>query len=157
MTDSATYRSRPSWSPHSSKIVYSKLDAEGRDFDLFVIDIADNKITNVTETPDMAERFPIWLPDNKIAFISPTGPQKPHKAYVMNMDTSELRDLQLLIDPNTSEWCWSPDGAHILLSRHTMYGSPPTVQEKIYLMDVASGKETLWMEDATQPDWGRLD
>ena len=160
LTDSPGIKSRPSWSPDSSKIVYAEQDLQSHFHDLYVVDKEGKEVVNITQTSDTDELFPFWLTDNRIAFMSFTQSSSVFDVFIMNMDGSERRKSDLSIELSTRGsgirgWVWSPDGTQILLSRQIRPddSAPHMRQLKIYLIDVANGTKNLWMEDGSAPDW----
>jgi Tol biopolymer transport system component len=59
----------PSWSPDGTKILFEQ---QARNFtDIFILDIPNMTVTNVTNTRDELDGSPTWSPDgNRIAFAS---------------------------------------------------------------------------------------
>jgi TolB protein len=159
LTDSDGIKSRPSWSPDGSKIVYAKQDPQSYDHDLYVVDNAGDEVINITKTPDTDELFPVWLSDNRIAFLSPIQALPAFGVFKINMDGLERHRLELSIELSTvrnsiRSWVWSPDGTQLLLSRQIRTdGSSRTRQYRIYLIDVASRTKTRWIENGCDPDW----
>ena len=52
--------SDPTWSPDGKKIAFTGLRAQGED--IFVVNADGTGLKNLTNSPDMAERFPTWSP-----------------------------------------------------------------------------------------------
>jgi Tol biopolymer transport system component len=160
LKSSPTFRAYPHLSPDGSKILYAEGDSPMLKYDLFVMDIASKKVTNITQTPDVLELYPVWLSNSKITFVSravssPVG-MLPVEAFTMNANGSELRSLKLSFEYNLSGWAWSPDGLKILYTTTTSTTPPPlNFHRNTYLMDVTSGTKNSWMDNATEIDWVR--
>ena len=158
LTSSSTFRECPHWSPDGSRILYA--EGELPIHDLFVMDIASKKVTNITQTPDVSEFYPVWLSNSKIAFVSRAVSSHvgmlPCEAFTMNANGSELHSLKLSFEYNLSGWAWSPDGLKILYTTTTSTTPPPlNFHRNTYLMDVTSGTKNSWMDNATEIDWVR--
>jgi tricorn protease-like protein len=72
----------PSWSPDGSMIAYTQVpypetDAEGEDNDLFIVDLYTPSRRNLTNTPNIVEHSPSWLPDGSglVYAAFSTGPE----------------------------------------------------------------------------------
>lgn len=59
----------PEWSPHSDKLAFSVY--QNHDVDLYMYDVASEKVTPFTRTPQLREYHPVWSPDAEwLAFYS---------------------------------------------------------------------------------------
>jgi Tol biopolymer transport system component len=110
----------PSWSPDSSRIVWSGTTVPSDPSQtattvLFMMDIASGQITELGEGSD-----PVWSPDGQhIAFVLAEEPppgtvqlRTNLDVYTLNVDTGERR--QVTQGRPTDEWpAWSPDGQRI--------------------------------------------
>jgi Tol biopolymer transport system component len=110
----------PSWSPDSSRIVWSGTTVPSDPSQtattvLFMMDIASGQITELGEGSD-----PVWSPDGQhIAFVLAEEPppgtvqlRTNLDIYTLNVDTGERR--QVTQGRPTDEWpAWSPDGRRI--------------------------------------------
>lgn len=81
-------------------------------YDIFTMNMAGENVRNLTNTPNVAERYPIWSPDGTmIAFL--IGEEDQEELFIMNADGSNRRNLSN--SPNASDRrpVWSPDSEKI--------------------------------------------
>ena len=109
-------------------------------------------LTNLTNSPDMMDRSPVWSPDgNQIAFesVPRLGKGDNRNIYAMNIGSSSLVQLT-----NHPEWdespSWSPDGSRVaFLSDRDQNG-----YQELYVINAdGSGLTKL----IYSPDWGVSD
>jgi Tol biopolymer transport system component len=103
----------PAWSPDGSRILISCL-GEGS-FDLCLLNASDGKLVHIMNVTD-PNSHPAWSPDGKmIAFVAAKD-RDPDIAdkyirlwgiYVVNIDDSGLRRLQVVKDPSLVYPVWS--------------------------------------------------
>jgi tricorn protease len=96
-------------SPSGARIA---IEARG---EVFTVPVAKGDARNLTRTPGVAERTPIWSPDgSKIAFLSDAdGDYKLHVVDQMGTGTPDVYSLTIV--PNAYHGLtWSPDGKRIL-------------------------------------------
>jgi len=103
-----------SWSPDGQSIAfvqeYSCIGVCPKG-DIFILDVANIKTRNLTNTPDVYERDLAWSPDGKkIAYVVSTHDAR--NIYVMDVDGSNIRQLT-----DCATFCeqpaWSPAGESI--------------------------------------------
>ncbi len=59
----------PQWAPDNNKIAFSAY--QNNDFDIFIYDLVNDKLTRLTQTPHIREYHPVWSPDSEwLAFYS---------------------------------------------------------------------------------------
>jgi dipeptidyl aminopeptidase/acylaminoacyl peptidase len=108
ITSTAVSKKQPRWSNDGKSIAFVGVQAAGAG-DILTINLADETITNLTESAE-DERNPAWGPDSrKIAFTQ----RLSGRAQTVIMDL-EARSTRVLSDASTSEIAWSPDGNSIL-------------------------------------------
>ena len=98
--------SEPSWSPDSTKILFTGYVSGENDTDIYVMDSDGGNVVNITNTPNDGEAYPRFSPNGtKIVFESETG------VVVMDADGSN----PLLINSDTSaamyDWGVGPPAA----------------------------------------------
>ncbi len=119
LTHDIMFESDPRFSPDGEVIVYSAQDTCGiasrkpkptrADYDLYFINVADKKVTRLTETPH-SEKQPVFGPDSvSIAFIS-------DKNGIDNIYVGEIDSIQtakpvtdLIGGCSSPDWCRSED------------------------------------------------
>jgi Tol biopolymer transport system component len=112
-----TFGAFPDFSPDGSKIVFSGAATGSTNVDVWVVDINDASLMQLTTAPG-PDRFAAWSPDGtKIVFLSlRTGVSQ---VWVMNTDGSG--QTQLTFDPVPKDQVpdWSPDGSRIAFVTQT--------------------------------------
>lgn len=131
------------WSPDGREIVYSSND------DIYVLDVHTGVSVNLTNSPDAADRDPVWSPDGKrIAFDTATAQGGSH-ICVMDADGRNSTDLFDLSDYPNSSASWSPDSKSILFTdRQTIYSIGADGKNLKVILD---GKGTY--RDIMYPVW----
>jgi len=109
-----------SWSPDARSIAFiQSFPCSGSPCprnDIFILDIANSKASNLTNNPDVSELDLAWSPDGKkIAYVVSTqvdDTQYVRNIYVMDVDGSNIRQLT-----DCATYCdqptWSPTGESI--------------------------------------------
>lgn len=104
------------WSPDGNRMLVG-FETQSINEDIFVLDLASEQITNVTNTPDEWEHG-TWSPDGeKIAFVGTPLPGEPVSLaglYVMDRDGGNR--TRLITTPSSATATpptWSPDGEEI--------------------------------------------
>ena len=97
--------------PADGVIAYTsnRTNPDGNVMDIFLRDAAGRSLQNITNTPDVNERQPVWSPDGqRIVF----GLLDQSGIFVMNADGSNPRPL--VAGQLVSGVLWSPDGSRLL-------------------------------------------
>jgi Tol biopolymer transport system component len=106
---------RLQWSPDGKRILFSQSDAVANYTDLFTVDVATGKTTNLTNSPGVFDSDFSWSPDGKkIAFTSGNLTTDyglfVFGVYVMDADGSKMVKLgDSLTQPS-----WSADGKQLM-------------------------------------------
>ncbi len=114
-------------SPDGSKGLFS---ARG---EVFVVPAEKGLIRNITRTPNIHDRAPVWSPDGKwIAYISDKSGET--EVYISKPDGTG--ETQLTNDAKTYRYFlkWSPDSKKILCTDKLM---------QLYIIDIETKKSTL--------------
>ena len=137
----------PSLSPDGQRLLL--LANTSVDPEIFVVDVATNVATNLTNQPGF-DNQPLWSPDGtQIAFVTDREGGNVD-LWLMNADGSNARRLASTPgDDNLGGW--SPDGQKIV------YSNKDEVAESLWIIDVASGESTRLTESQdggdSAPTW----
>jgi hypothetical protein len=130
----------PEWGPNSDKIAFSVY--QNNDFDLFIYDLVNDKLTRLTQTPNVREYHPVWSPNAEfIAFysiklgsqnlfsisIAKADPESPimdslSMEQLLEAVTLDGYEFQIAYDvrPNVLLGpSWMPSGRHIVYIRNS--------------------------------------
>ena len=66
------YAFRPRWSPDGTKLVFEAAKKDKKDFDIYIIDVDGNNLTQVTINKSY-DGMPYWTKDNYLYFVSDRG------------------------------------------------------------------------------------
>src|SRR5580704_7517014 len=102
--------------------------------DIFTIPVEDGDPRNLTQSPGVADRRPIWSPDGKqIAWFSDKGGEG-YSLYLSDQEgKTEPRRISIGESKLAWEPCWSPDGKYIAFDDNKV---------RIQVVEVATGKIT---------------
>ncbi len=136
------------WSPDGSKLALSAYG--GAKYNIFVLNVNDATLTQLTSTTGGTDREPAWSPDGtRIAFVSDRDADD--EIYVMNADgTGQVR---LTTSAGPDLWpIWSPDGLRIAFDSHRRGNM------QIYIMNVDGSEQAPITTDSwndMMPSWAR--
>jgi Tol biopolymer transport system component len=127
----------PDYSPDGTRLLY--FTDEPRPRDLFIREVATNKVTQLTQTPDFEEASPRWAPDGRrIAFV---GSDKTEGAesdiWLLDTGTGQRRNLTASQEVGEFHPDWSHDGTRVVYIRTL------NSQFSVATRDVRSGVETI--------------
>jgi len=98
--------------------------------DLFTVPAGEGSWRNITRTPGVADRHPVWSPDGeKIAWFNDDGGE--YGLVVANQDGTDQRRIDIEDPSFYFAPMWSPDGTHLAFT-DTHY--------RILVLDIASGQ-----------------
>ncbi len=131
---------QPVFSPDGKRLVVSKTDLDKENIDLWVLDIASGKSTQVTSGQSReASQSPAWSPDgSRLAYVALRGGSYGLYQKAANGQGSE--ELMQKLPGPASITDWSMDGQHILLDgrlspddRFVAYASNASGKLEIYV------------------------
>jgi len=119
------------WHPDGNRIAFAGND--GTNWDIYVIDLESDVVTQVTDTDD-DESAPSWSPDGSaLAFSAPV--QGRSQVFRMNADGSARTNLSNS-ERDDFNPVWSPDGARIVF-----YAAPDTARDHLWTMRSDGGNQ----------------
>ena len=139
----------PAWSPGGREIAFVSLRDGNKD--IYVINLTDVVVTNITNTPDIDEDYPTWSPDGRSIAYSALEPQA----------TSETIFIQSLDDLNAPPELvavgraptFAPDGSSLAYTVDTRDQS----RTDIYAVSIGDGGLPILVASvlagATTPSW----
>ena len=104
------------FSTDGSQFLFSSTERNGRDFDIYVNDVASGKTQLVYE--GSFGFFPrAWQPDGNIVIVSETRGEDAVDVHLLNMESGEMTPLfQPEIAASYSDFAWLPDGSGFYLA-----------------------------------------
>ena len=159
---------RPAWSPDSQHLVFIAPWKEG-EAGLMKITV-DGEIKTPLRTDGLTHWWsPVWSPDGNNLLFGAREKRDSNVVeadiglFLMNLDGEQLRSLGLWdVRENRfpNRLAWAPDGSQLILSISINEPVPDlngvrTVEDLLYLVDIAGETVTLWLHDAAEADWVR--
>ena len=139
LTVSDQRQASPAWSPDGRYIAYQS-DTDGNEqWDLFLVSTANGDVTNLTNTPEIAEGLPVWSPDGKtLAYLVKPKTGSNYEIHLMDMLTRRSRPLT---SGTAREWSysrsvWSKDGTRVAATLAHANGR----DSNVWIIEVKSGQ-----------------
>ncbi len=148
------------WSPDGKWIVYDQDFGGSEYYDLFAVASDGGAPINLTNTPDISERGPLFSPDGKTIALD-YKPKTASVADIALLDWSS-RQVKKLTNEQTKDHLWqltnwTPDGKYLIATRIDAGFQDASV----YRIEVASGKaeeltphqgKVLYLSTGVSPD-----
>src|SRR5438270_4135274 len=132
----------PAWSPDGKWIAFNS-DRDGDEqWDLLLVSPRTGEVTNLTNTPEVAEEGHAWSPDSRyLAYMSKPRSSSTFEINIMDVLTKRYRALTRNTpkDLDNTGPIWSGDGKWIAYTQQHASGK----DSNVFLADAASGKATL--------------
>ncbi len=116
LPQSSAFRSFGTFSPDGGEIVYSSTERNGRDYDIYVADVASGETRRVFEGrygyyPDA------WQPGGSLVVVTEARGEDAQDVYLLDVADGSLRPLfRPEIAAAFSDFQWRPDGAGFYLA-----------------------------------------
>ncbi|MBN2118594.1 MAG: PD40 domain-containing protein [Anaerolineales bacterium] len=140
---------RLNWSPDNRYVVYFAPQPDGKENDIYVLELASGESEDITRDSRVWDAYPDWSPDGDlIAFASDRAPggKALDDIWVMKPDGSDPVNLT----NNGENWedyhpAWSPDGEAIAFYRGgSLFGEDPEGGPAgLWIMDADGGNQRL--------------
>jgi len=103
----------PVWSPDGQAIAFTTFREGNKDIYLYLFE--QDKVINVTQSPDLDEDDPTWSPDGtQLAYVSGPRGNPSIQATTFDWDTMEADQAQTEIFGAGTSPTWAPDGESLL-------------------------------------------
>ena len=141
---SDAFRRLGDFSPDGNRAIYASTERNGRDFDLYVVEVSTGKARLIYESE--FGFFPeAWQPNGDLVIVSETRGEDANDVYLLNAKTGDMAPLlQPKVAANFSDFQWLADGSGFYLA--TNQGREFNA---VAFYDLASGQlRTLFATDA---------
>ena len=108
---SDAFRRLGDFSADGEKAIYASTERNGRDFDLYVVEVLSGKTRLIYES--QFGFFPeAWQPNGDLVIVSETRGEDANDVYLLNAKTGDMTPLmQPKVAANFSDFQWRPDGS----------------------------------------------
>lgn len=113
---SDAFRRLGDFSADGEKAIYASTERNGRDFDLYVVEVSSGETRLVYESK--FGFFPeAWQPNGDLVIVSETRGEDANDVYLLNAKTGDMTPLmQPKVAANFSDFQWRPDGSGFYLA-----------------------------------------
>ncbi|HJZ81565.1 MAG TPA: protein kinase, partial [Pyrinomonadaceae bacterium] len=123
-------------SPDGQRAATGLLDADGRQSDIWLLDLSRGTKSRLTSAPT-SEGHPVWSPDGtQILFSSNREADRHFNLFTMSVNGAGDDKLALKADADDIPTSWSPDGQNVLFNRFTT-----TEHEGVWVLAMSGGRE----------------
>jgi len=144
LTNNLMTEVRYSWSPDGQQIVFAGSHQFSK-YQIFVLNMKDRRLLNLTQNLEAGDRSPTWAPDSKqIAYVSDQDGNL--EIYRINADGTERTRLTYTAEKDENP-VWSPDG------RRLAFTSTRDGNREIYVMNVDGSQQTRLTYNNVDRDW----
>jgi dipeptidyl aminopeptidase/acylaminoacyl peptidase len=141
LTVSNQRQTSPAWSPNGRWIAYASDHDGDEQWDILLVSPASGQVSNLTNTPEIAEEGPTWSPDSSLlAYMVKPRTGSSYEIDVMEVLTKQVRHLTTNTPKELGNFnpIWSKDGKWIVYTQQHATGK----DSNIFIASVADGKAT---------------
>lgn len=149
----ATSGERPAWLPDGSALVYSgaEVGPDGPALRLRAVSLGEAPAARGLTDGAGAELSPAVSPDGEAVAFARRAPDGPEgRVWLVAASGGPPRPLSAEGPHQDNQPAWSPDGRQVALVRSSAAGP---LQSQAVVVDVATGQETVVLDDAVQVVW----
>lgn len=141
LTISDQRQAQPAWSPDGNWIAYISDHDGDEQWDIFLVSPKNGEVTNLTISPESAERVPVWSPDGKqLAYLTKPKTGSSYEVELMDIATHHVRHVTKNTPKELSNHApiVSNDGKFLVYTQEHATGK----DGNIFIVDLASGQST---------------
>jgi len=103
----------PAWSPDSQAIVFTSFRDNNKDIFVYLLD--EDRLTNITQSPDLDEDSAAWSPDGaQLAYVSGPRGNPAVQVTTFNWNTLTIDQNQTELFGSGKAPAWAPDGQNLI-------------------------------------------
>ena len=141
LTISDQRQAQPAWSPDGNWIAYISDHDGDEQWDIFLVSPKSGEVTNLTISPESAERVPVWSPDGKqLAYLTKPKTGSSYEVDLIDIATHHVRHVSKDTPKELSNHApvFSRDGKLLVYTQEHATGK----DGNIFIVDLASGQST---------------